>query len=82
MQEDLPQPRKWLDEIILNCVKQPSPVSAFSSVARVRFLSRVTMVTREFGVRPFAQDSTSCKISRKVTKRQVNKVKKMNMYLL
>ena len=36
-----------------------------------KFLSRVTMVTREFGVGPFAQDSISCKISREVTKRQV-----------
>ena len=35
-----------------------------------------------FGVGPMAQDSTSCKISREVTKRQVNKVKTMNMYLL
>ena len=46
------------------------------------FLSPVTMVTREFGVGPLAQDSTSCKISREVSKRQVNKVKTMNMYLL
>ena len=38
------------------------------------------MVTREFGVGPLAQDSTSCKISHEVTKRQVNKVKTMNMY--
>ena len=44
------------------------------------FLS--SMVTREFGVGPLAQDSTSCKISREVTKQQVIKVKTMNMYLL
>ena len=37
------------------------------------------MVTREFGVGSFGAGSTSCKISRVVPKRQVNKVKTMDI---
>ena len=45
------------------------------------FLSRFIMVTRKFGVGSFGAGSTSCKTSRVFTKRQVNKVKVMDIYI-
>ena len=40
------------------------------------------MVTQEFGVGSFDAGSTSCKISCVVMKRQVNKVKTMDMFMV